>query len=394
MNLTSMMIRRLAAALAVVLTLAPVAHAQSPAWLFNPSYGFPLPGHQAAPSSASSAGVALADRWLGETSFENPAAALPKGMTLQASPLFQRVNRQDVVSLNRGAKQTMGYPDAASGLFGVGRGPLGLAVFAWQPVLRLEQLSYESGPLLTPAQVSQQALQRELHAGVAVSYQVQDALRLGVSGTYVRRDDSYETHEQSGSPLSGDRTVGFRGNGFGASLGVVYTKDPEQPWGSTIGAAIRWDGDLSLKGHADENLLTGDTTYAIATTRKSAISGGVSGRVLVSPSTWIVAGLSRNAAESWSGFGTSDVTSDAGLGFGIGLIWKDAEMPWGVRFGLGQETSPGARETKSGLASAGFNWVSGGVQLDLGVMHRNLAREGGFPRSADDRILATVRVAF
>ena len=42
MNLTSM-IRRLAAALAVVLTLAPVAHAQSPAWLFNPSYGFPLP---------------------------------------------------------------------------------------------------------------------------------------------------------------------------------------------------------------------------------------------------------------------------------------------------------------------------------------------------------------
>jgi hypothetical protein len=210
----------------------------------------------------------------------------------------------------------------------------------------------------------------------------------------VRRDDSYETHEQSGSPLSGDRTVGFRGNGFGASLGVVYTKDADQPWGSTIGAAIRWDGDLSLKGHADENLLTGDTTYAIATTRKSAISGGVSGRVLVSPSTWIVAGLSRNAAESWSGFGTSDVRSDAGLGFGIGLIWKDAEMPWGVRFGLGQETSPGARETKSGLASAGFNWVSDGVQLDLGVMHRNLAREGGFPRSSDDRILATVRVAF
>jgi hypothetical protein len=176
----------------------------------------------------------------------------------------------------------------------------------------------------------------------------------------------------------------------------VYTKDADQPWGSTIGAgrSVR-DGDLSLKGHADENLLTGDTTYAIATTRKSAISGGVC-RVACSSrrprGSWPA--CRADAAESWSGFGTREVRSDAGLGFGIGLIWKDAEMPWGVRFGLGQETSPGARETKSGLASAGFNWVSNGVQLDLGVMHRNLAREGGFPRSADDRILATVRVAF
>jgi hypothetical protein len=78
MNLTSMMIRRLAAALAVVLTLAPVAHAQSPAWLFNPSYGFPLPGRQAAPSSASSAGVALADRWLGRRRSRIPPPRCPR----------------------------------------------------------------------------------------------------------------------------------------------------------------------------------------------------------------------------------------------------------------------------------------------------------------------------
>jgi hypothetical protein len=88
-----------------------------------------------------------------------------------------------IASLDRGAKQTVGripMPRAAcSASVVVGS----VAVRVAAGCCGLEQLSYESGPLLTPAQVSQQALQRELHAGVAVSSQVQDAFRLGVSGS-------------------------------------------------------------------------------------------------------------------------------------------------------------------------------------------------------------------
>ena len=86
-------------------------------------------------------------------------------------------------------------------------------------------------------------------------------------------------------------------------------------------------------------------------------------------------------------------TSDPGLSYGIGLDWKDAELPWGARFGVGQESNPGALEEKSGLLSAGFTWVSGDLVLDVGLMHRNLARDG-FSHSADDRAVASVRFSF
>ena len=55
--------------------------------------------------------------------------------------------------------------------------------------------------------------------------------------------------------------------------------------------------------------------------------------------------------------------------------------------------NPGALEEKSGLLSAGFTWVSGDLMLDVGIMHRNLARDG-FAHSADDRIVGSVRFAF
>lgn len=387
MNL-SQPIRRLA--IVVALLTASVAHAQLPSPLNNPVYGFAVPGVPVAAANAASAGVALADRWLGDTPYENPACAFAPGFTLEASPVFQRVNRQDVVSINRSTKQTVGYPDAAGGMLGYGAGRIGVALYAWQPVLRLEQMSYEFGPLLAPGQMDQHAQQRELRVGAAVSYPVNDQLRVGVAGEFVRRDDLYETHEQSGSPSSGDRMLTLNGNGLGASVGMRYTKDAGQPWASELGAALHWQKSLDLSGTYTENLLAGDSTGTVTASLESALSGGVSARVNVAPSTWVVAGVSSRSSEAWSGFG---VWTDAALGVGVGLVWKDAELPYGFRFGVGRESSPGALETKSGLASVGFTYVSKGLVLDLGVLHRNLARDG-FPRSADDRILGSVRVAF
>lgn len=378
------------AVLAMSLMLASVAHAQLPSPLSNPVFGFAVPGVPVAAANAASAGVALADRWLGDSPYENPAYAPPKGFTLEASPLFQRVNRQDVVSINRSTTQTVGYPDAAGGMLAYGTGRIGIALYAWQPVLRLEQMNYEFGPLATPGQMDQQAMQRELRVGAAVSYPMTEEFSVGVSGEFVRRDDSYETHEQSGSPSAGERRLAFRGNALGAGLGVRYIKDAGQPWGRELGAAIHWQQAIDLEGTYEERLTAGDSTGVVRATLESAFSGGVSGRVNVAPSTWVVAGVSSRSSEAWSGFG---VWSDAALGVGIGLVWKDAELPYGFRFGLGRESSPGALETKSGLASVGFTYVAKGLVLDLGVLHRNLARDG-FPRSADDRILGSVRVAF
>ena len=379
---------RAAACLAVACFLAPAARAAAPPPLSNPAFGFPLPGDQPAAANAASAGLSLADRWLGDSPYNNPAAKPFKGV--EASPLFQRVNRQDLASTNRSTIQNRGYPDVAGGSIGFALRQWGVSLYAWQPVLRLEQLSYSAGPISTPAQIDQEALQRELRGGVAISRGFGTNLRLGVAGEFVSRNDSYTTIEQSGSPFAGTRVLEFSGTGIGASAGFTFEQAADQIGGSSFGAAVHWNADLDLTGTLDEQLVAGNTKTDVAVTRTSEISGGFSGRVLVAPATRIVVGISGRSGAEWSEFGFK---SDPGLSYGIGLDWKDAELPWGARFGVGQESNPGALEEKSGLLSAGFTWVSGDLVLDVGLMHRNLARDG-FSHSADDRAVASVRFSF
>src|SRR5947207_11738661 len=167
------------AALAVALAcVCPAARAAAPPPLSNPVYGFPLPGDYAAAANATSAGLALADRWLGSSAYENPAARVPQGIEL--SPLFQRVSRQDLSSENRDFEQTSGFPDFAGASLSFRTKSWGLVLYAWQPVLRLEEQGYSAGPLVAPAAVQQQDHQRELRGGGAVSRGF-GALRLGAS---------------------------------------------------------------------------------------------------------------------------------------------------------------------------------------------------------------------
>jgi hypothetical protein len=369
----------------------PVARAAGPAALSSPDFAFPLPGDYVSPANAASAGLALADRWLGTTGFENPATALPQGLEL--TPVFQRVSRQDISSQNRDFKQVTGYPDVLGARFSLPAGAWGFTAYAWQPVLRLEEFSFTTGPQSQPAFVRLVTSQREIRAGLAVSRGM-GAARVGVSGEYVRRDDFYETHEQSGSPLAGDRRIEMSGDGFGGSVGFTWEKDTDRPWGSWFGAAIHYGSELSLDGtYSGVNDLPGgvasDTSYAFTATRETEWSGGVSGKVTIAPATHFVAGLSIRTGADWTGLG---VGTSTGATWSVGFDWKDPELPWGARFGIGQERNPDALEEKAGLISVGFTWVSGDLVLDVGLLHRNLAHDD-LARSADDRVTASVRIA-
>ena len=119
-------------------------------------------------------------------------------------------------------------------------------------------------------------------------------------------------------------------------------------------------------------------------------TGGLSARMTVSPATRVVLGLSGRTGQTWDGF---DVETTTGGGWSAGLDWKDEELPWGARFGVGQEWNPGALEKASGLLAIGFTYVSGTLVTDVSLFHRNLEREG-FAHSADNRAVFTVKVGF
>ncbi len=376
----------IAAVSLVALVCVPAARAAAPAPLSNPVYGFPLPGDYVTPANAASAGLALSDRWLGESPFENPAAGVAQG--IQISPLFQRISRQDLTSQNRDVDQNVGYPDVAGGALSLRFGKWGVVLYGWQPVLRLEQQAYSQGPIASPAAVDQQAFQREVRSGLALSRGFGDDLRFGLSGEYVYRSDSYETHEKSGSPTAGDRVLEFTGSAIGVGAGFAYARDPDKPWGSWVGGAVHYTSELKIDGTLEESFGTG--TQTVAATRGAEVTGGISARVTVAPATRVVAGVSARSGADWAGF---DFGTGAGASYGIGLDWKDDELPWGARFGVGQEANPDAIEQKAGLLTIGFTWVSGDLVLDLGLMHRNLAREG-FPNSADDRAVGSIRFSF
>ena len=366
------------------------ARAAAPGALANPDFAFPLPGDYVSPANAASAGLALSDRWLGTTGFENPATSLPRG--IQVTPVFQRVSRQDISSQNRDFEQVSGYPDLLGARLSWPAGAWGITAYAWQPVLRLEEFKFSSGPLAQPAAIRLLTSQREIHAGAAISLGMGPA-RFGVSGEYVRRDDFYETHEVSGSPLAGDRRIELTGDGFGGSFGFTWEKDTDRPWGSWFGGAIRYGSELTLAGSYEgvndvPGGIAADTSYAFDATRETEWSGGVSGRVSIAPATHFVAGLSLRTGADWTGLG---VGTSTGAAWGMGIDWKDPELPWGARFGIGQERNPDALEEKAGLIGVGFTWVSGDLVIDVGLLHRNLAHED-LPRSSDDRITASVRV--
>src|SRR5262245_25384378 len=150
----------------VTLVSAPV-QAQPPAPLDTTLFAFP--GSFDKPASARAAGLALADSWLGDEPFNNPAAAQARRVDL--SPVVLWVSRQDLRAANRNYDDSDLSFDLAGAAIGLPYVPLW--IYVHQPVLRFEDYTYTRGtgtdPSVPPAMISGQSDTREGRVGVAGS---------------------------------------------------------------------------------------------------------------------------------------------------------------------------------------------------------------------------------
>ncbi len=355
---------------------------------------FPFPGHPASPAAAASAGLALADRWLGDQPFDNPAFAGPRGLEL--SPALIHVSRQDLRAANRNYDETAGYLDGAGGWIALPLGRATLFAYGSQPVLRFEDNSFTRGttaidPANPPAMIRTQAEGREIRAGAGLSWG-DSVFRLGAAWEWVRRDDHYQVIETSGSPLAGTTTTRFSGDGAGVQAGVHLGRGLSGPHPLTAGLGVRMLPAISLSARDTFEPLVpavGDTvSYGVE--RGASWEGGLSARYGVNATFSMMAGAGAHGAQAWRGLGAS---TRAGQTWSIGGALHDPADPWSLRFGFGQEIEPGAPEPRAGLFGLGLGWNSEGTRIDAGVLRRSVQR-GSRPTSYDDRVVVSVGVAF
>ena len=365
------------AALLLALGEAP-ARAQLPVSMASDLY--PFPGAHESPGSAVSAGLALADRWLGEEPFANPAASRRYVLTL--TPAILHVSRQDLRADNRRYEETAAFFDAAGGWFGMERGRIGLALYAYQPVLRVEDNAFVRGPALVSAgSVKSNSEAREVRGGLALSYG-SSRIRAGVAGEWSRRSDHYERNEQTGGPSSGTYTADFSGSAAGGQAGVRWSVG-EGPGATTVGASIRYVAELEVKGEETIAILTGTTTNPISARRQSGWEAGFSASYVVNDAFRALFAAGTRSAQEWENFG---VTRGDGAEWKLAGEFHDRRDPWTVRFGLGQEQETGVAESRAGVVGLGLGMQFETTWIDLGIVHRSFKRTD-HPASSDDRIL-------
>lgn len=377
--------------LALLLTLAASpALADPPSPLATGLFAFP--GFMSAPASARSAGLALADQWLGDEPFSNPAVT--PGPRVIASPAMMRVNRQDLRAENRNYDETAAFFDGAGASLGLPRlGPIGLALYAFQPVLRFEESAYSRGrgtpdPGNPPAVVQTHASARERRAGLAISSPAGPA-RVGVGVEWTQRKDTYEHDEDSGDPQNaGTKRLEFSGSGLSFQAGARLDRGDSSTRPVSIGIAARYLPALTLDGPHTENLLTGTFAETVAVERSSGWELGSSGRVMVTPSVGVFAALGVRTAQDWNGL---DLRAGTAWEWKLGWEYHDERDPWTLRFGLGQERQSDVPETSANVIGLGFGWRFSDSAVDVGVVRRTLSRAAA-PNSFDDRVVLSIRV--
>lgn len=357
------------------------AGAQPPSPLDVPRM-YAFPGAVSGPASAVSAGHALSDRWLGEEPFDNPAALLARGLTV--APVLLRVKRQDLPADFRNYDEGGGFFDVAGGCLSLPVRGIGIALYAYEPVLRREDAAFTSRPDVVPAGTFRSASSaRETRAGLALSHAWR-AARFGVALEWTRRDDSYDFRETSGSPFAGERHADFSGDGFGFQAGARAAVAPRV----TLGGALRYVPALELSGEQDSPAL--GIAGPASATRAAGWEGGLSARLAVTEAFRVLASLGGRTAQAWDGF---DVTAGRAVSWGIGLDYDDAADPWVLRLGLGQEQQDGVPEPRAGVLGLGLGWKLDELRLDVGLLHRSIARVGK-ATSYDDRVVASATVGF
>jgi len=371
----------------VLLATAATASAQAPSPI-DPNL-FAFPGAFESPASGISAGVGLADRWLGDEPFSNPAA--PPAGHVTASPALLHLSRQDLRAGNRNYDETGAFFDGAGAAISLERVPVWL--YFHQPNLRFEDFAFIRGtgtdPSVPPATMRGQADVRETRAGVAGSLRIL-GVRWGAGVEWTSRDDRYQTQEQSGAPDQGDRMVEFGGSAVGWTAGARYGSPDSGAGHWTVGAAIRSLSKMKVEGEQTFDLLTGTTVTAVTAERESGWEGGASARYALSDAFRLLASAGGRTEQAWDGFGL--VSGDM-FGWWLGGDFHDVRDPWTLRFGLGQEQQSDVPETRASSLGLGMGWDLDGVLLDVGVLHRSVERAGR-PRSYDDRLVGTVTVGF
>ena len=368
------------AASILVLTSTP-ARAQLPTTVAPDLFAFP--GGHLTPGSAASAGRALADRWLGEDVFDNPAASRP--YTLGISPMVLHVSRQDLRADHRSYEETSAFFDAAGGYFAMERGAIGLTLYGHQPLVRIEENSFLSGSFTAPSgSVTSNTDARELRGGLAVSFGTGVA-RFGIAGEWTHRADHYESVRVTGAPAPDSYVADFSGEAVGGQAGFRL-KLGEGGRGVVLGGGVRYLPELELTGDQTLSGSAGTATNPLTTRREAGWEGGISTRCEITEAFHALAGAGGKTTQDFEGWG---VTSGTAFEWKIAGEYHDARDPWTVRFGGGQEQQNGVPEPRSAVVGLGFGFQFETTVIDLGVVHRSFKR-GDHPASAEDRVLISV----
>jgi len=367
---------------AALLVTAPDAGAQLPAPLLGAAWLYPFPGALPGPASAPSAGLGLSDRWLGEEPFDNPAATPERG--IMVAPVFQRVKRQDLPA-DYDYDEIAGYLDLAGGWLSLPVRGVGVTLYAYQPVLRLEDATFvtreDPEDVLPPRTFTATSSARELRAGLALS-RAWRGTQLGAAVEWTRREDSYDFNEVQ--PRPGRSHVDFSGDGVGFQVGARV------PVASAVvlGGSLRHVPSLDLGGQ--QTIEADDLAQPVSATRDAGWEGGVTACWSVNDAFRVLTSLGGRTAQAWGGFG---VTAGRAVSWSVGLEYEEPEQPWAFRFGLGQEQQDGVPEPRAAAYALGLGWKADPLRLDLGVLRRSFEREGAAP-SYDDRVVAGLTVGF
>jgi len=371
----------------VPLILAVPASAQAP----PPIDGilFPFPGGWVHPPSATSAALALSDRWLGDEPFANPAAPPARRVLLGAALLHS--SRQDLRADNRNFDETPVSVDGAGAALGLPGLPVWL--YAHQPLLRVDDFAFSRGtvsdPSVTPATIQGQGESREARLGAAASVRLA-GVRWGGAVEWSLRDDRYWVNEQSGAPDQGQRELTFDGTAVGWALGLRYDSPDSGAGAWALGGGVRALPKLDVEGTQTIDLLTIDSTATLFATREAGWEGGASGSYALTAEFSVTLGAEFRTEQRWEGMG---VSSGALASWALGGRYRDPMGPWALRFGLGMEQQADVPETRAGTIGFGIGYDMDGVILDFGLLHRSVERSGQ-PRSYDDRVIGGVRVDF
>jgi hypothetical protein len=377
--------------LAVLVALSSLAAIARPATSALPEavsqYLYAFPGGRTMPGSASSAALALADRFLGEEPFANPAVARPRILAL--SPALVRVSRQDLRADNRNYDEQPAFIDAAGGWFGWASGRFGLALYGYQPELRLEDNAFSRGTdLASPGTVQSNMAAREFRAGLALSVAF-GRVRVGVAPEWTSRSDHYERRE-TGGPIPQTWMADFSGDAVGGQAGFRASFGRDSAGTFALGGGLRRLTELTLEGDERDVLVTGRRTIPISVARAAGWEGGLSLRWSATESFRVLAAAADRTRQEYVGF---DVTRGAGTEWKVAAEYHDRRDPWTVRFGFGSELETGVPEPRAGVVGLGFGWIMESTVLDVGVVHRSFERTG-HPASAEDRVVVSLVQTF